>query len=72
MSIGGYQADESGDKYSGICYGEAFRGILCMRGDRTTLSRDESGKLIKSVEKIGRLGNSVFRLKRRTGTPTEL
>ena len=61
--IGGYQADfESGDKYSGICYGEAFRGILCMRGDRTTLSRDASGKLIKSVEKIGettKLGLSV-------------
>ena len=54
MAIGGYQADfESGEKYSGICYGEAFRGILSMRGDRTTLSRDESGKLIKSVEKIG-------------------
>ena len=52
--IGGYQADfESGEKYSGICYGEAFRGILSMRGDRTTLSRDESGNLIKSVEKIG-------------------
>tara|TARA_B100002019_G_scaffold97541_1_gene83918 strand:- start:2769 stop:3449 length:681 start_codon:yes stop_codon:yes gene_type:complete len=52
--IGGYQADfESGEKYSGICYGEAFRGILSMRGDRTTLSRDESGKLIKYVEKIG-------------------
>ncbi|HAF58820.1 MAG TPA: DUF1080 domain-containing protein [Opitutae bacterium] len=52
--IGGYQADfESGDKYSGICYGEAFRGILCLRGDRTILSRDESGKLVKSVEKIG-------------------
>ena len=61
--IGGYQADfESGDKYSGICYGEAFRGILCMRGDRTTLSRDQSGKLIKSVEKIGettKLGLSI-------------
>ena len=55
--IGGYQADfESGDKYSGICYGEAFRGILSLRGDRTTLSRDESGKLIKSVEKIGETG----------------
>ena len=55
--IGGYQADfESGDKYSGICYGEAFRGILCMRGDRTTLSRDQSGKLVKSVEKIGETG----------------
>jgi hypothetical protein len=55
--IGGYQADfESGDKYSGICYGEAFRGILSLRGDRTTLRRDESGKLIKSVEKIGETG----------------
>ena len=61
--IGGYQADfESGDKYSGICYGEAFRGILCMRGDRTTLGRDQSGKLVKSVEKIGettKLGLSI-------------
>jgi hypothetical protein len=61
--IGGYQADfESGDKYSGICYGEAFRGILSLRGDRTTLSRDESGKLVKSVEKIGetsKLGLSI-------------
>jgi hypothetical protein len=55
--IGGYQADfESGDKYSGICYGEAFRGILSLRGDRTTLSRDASGKLLKSVEKIGETG----------------
>ena len=52
--IGGYQADfESGDKYTGICYGEAFRGILSLRGDRTTLSRDNSGKLTKTIEKIG-------------------
>jgi len=52
--VGGYQADfESGDNYSGICYGEAFRGILCMRGDRTTLTRDDTGKLVKKVEKIG-------------------
>jgi len=52
--IGGYQADfESGDNFSGISYGEAFRGILSLRGDRTTLSRDSQGKLVKSVEKIG-------------------
>lgn len=61
--IGGYQADfESGDNYSGICYGEAFRGILSLRGDRTTLSRDESGKLIKKIEKIGdkvKLGQAI-------------
>ena len=33
--IGGYQADfEAGDRYSGICYGEAFRGILSLRGQK--------------------------------------
>ena len=64
--IGGYQADfESGDKYSGICYGEAFRGILCMRGDRTTLSRDQSGKLVKSVEKIGETGKLGLSVKKK-------
>jgi hypothetical protein len=33
--IGGYQADfEAGDTYSGICYGERFRGILSLRGKK--------------------------------------
>ncbi|HBU59168.1 MAG TPA: DUF1080 domain-containing protein [Verrucomicrobiales bacterium] len=54
--IGGYQADfaagAGGDRYSGICYGEAFRGILSLRGDKTTLTK-EGGKLKKKVEKIG-------------------
>ena len=64
--IGGYQADfESGDNYSGICYGEAFRGILCMRGDRTTLTRDESGKLVKSVEKIGETAKLGLAIKKK-------
>ena len=46
--IGGYQADlEAGDKFSGICYGEGFRGILSMRGKKTILSVDEKGKLKK-------------------------
>ena len=52
--IGGYQADfESGDRFSGICYGEAFRGILSMRGDKTTLFLNDAGKLQKKVEKFG-------------------
>ncbi|MDG1138142.1 MAG: DUF1080 domain-containing protein [Opitutales bacterium] len=52
--IGGYQADlEIGDRFSGICYGEAFRGILSMRGDKTTLTVDAKGKLQKKVEKFG-------------------
>jgi len=51
--IGGYQADfESGDRYSGICYGEKFRGILSLRGDKTTLTR-KGGKLVKKVENFG-------------------
>ena len=52
--IGGYQADfESGDRFSGICYGEAFRGILSMRGDKTTLTLDDKGKLQKQKETFG-------------------
>ncbi|MGE4551195.1 MAG: DUF1080 domain-containing protein [Opitutales bacterium] len=52
--IGGYQADfEAGDRYSGICYGEAFLGILSDRGFHTTLVLNDKGKLQKKVEKFG-------------------
>ena len=52
--VGGYQADfEAGDRFSGICYGEAFRGILSMRGDKTTLILDHKGKLQKKKENFG-------------------
>ena len=41
--VGGYQADiDSGDTFSGILYGEAFRGVLARRGQITKL--DEEGK----------------------------
>ena len=49
--IGGYQADfEAGDTFSGICYGERFRGILSLRGKKTILTVGEDGKLKKEVE----------------------
>ena len=52
--IGGYQADfEAGDRYSGICYGEGFRGILSDRGFHTTLTIDDKGKLKKNAKKFG-------------------
>ncbi len=39
--IGGYQADfEAGDTYSGILYGERYRGILALRGESTELVRN--------------------------------
>jgi len=54
--IGGYQADfEAGDRYSGICYGEKFRGILSDRGNITELSRKD-GKFVKEV--VGSVGDS--------------
>ena len=52
--IGGYQADfEAGERYSGICYGEGFRGILSDRGFHTTLTIDDNGKLKKNAKKFG-------------------
>jgi len=54
--VGGYQADfEAGDRYSGICYGEAFRGILADRGEKVMLSRKE-GQYHKQV--TGSVGDS--------------
>jgi len=39
--IGGYQADMDGDNtYTGICYEERGRGILCKRGDKMTIAED--------------------------------
>ncbi|HLQ44176.1 MAG TPA: family 16 glycoside hydrolase, partial [Planctomycetaceae bacterium] len=49
--IGGYQADfEAGDTYSGINYGERFRGILAGRGEKTVIGPDHKPKVL---EKIG-------------------
>ncbi|MCA9036565.1 MAG: DUF1080 domain-containing protein [Planctomycetaceae bacterium] len=54
--IGGYQADfEAGKTYSGILYGEQFRGILALRGESTELVRN-GDKFEKKV--VGNIGNS--------------
>ncbi len=54
--IGGYQGDfEAGKTYSGILYGEKFRGILCPRGAKTELVRN-NGKF--EVKTVGSLGDS--------------
>lgn len=53
--IGGYQADfEAGDTYSGINYGERFRGILANRGQKTKVVKGDDGKVkVEVVEQIG-------------------
>ncbi|MGE3803705.1 MAG: family 16 glycoside hydrolase [Gemmataceae bacterium] len=56
--IGGYQADfEAGKTYSGILYGEQFRGILCGRGEKTVLTRNDDDKFEKKV--VGKVGDSA-------------
>ena len=48
--IGGYQADfEAGDTYSGINYGERFRGILAQRGQETVIGDDHKPTLVKQI-----------------------
>lgn len=52
--IGGYQADfEAGKTYSGILYGEKFRGILCRRGQKTEIVRKGNRHQVKVVGKVG-------------------
>jgi hypothetical protein len=53
--IGGYQGDfEAGDTYSGINYGEKFRGILALRGQKTIVKKGDDGKVkVEVVETFG-------------------
>ena len=64
--IGGYQADfEAGNTYSGILYGEQFRGILALRGEMTELTADKSGNMVKTlVEKIGDTNDIQAKIKK--------
>ena len=57
--ISGYQADfEAGDKYSGILYEERGRGILALRGEKTTIKPGADAKK-PTVEKNGTVGDSA-------------
>jgi len=52
--VGGYQADfEAGNRYSGILYGEKFRGILADRGQETVLTRVDNRFAKKVVGSVG-------------------
>ncbi len=52
--IGGYQADfEAGNTYSGILYGERFRGILANRGLKTELVRADGKFQVKTIARLG-------------------
>ncbi len=52
--LSGYQADiDSGGNFTGIIYGEGFRGILSKRGETARMNEDSKS------EKTGDIGNSA-------------
>jgi hypothetical protein len=49
-ALGGYQADiDSQPKFSGINYGEKFRGILAKRGEKTVINEDGKPELVEQL-----------------------
>lgn len=59
-AVGGYQADfEAGDRYTGIIYGEAFRGILADRGQKTEIGDDHKPRVIGTTGDANELGKVV-------------
>ena len=63
--LGGYQTDfEAKDKYSGILYGEKFRGILALRGESTELTTKD-GKMVKTqIEQFGNTDEIQTKIKK--------
>ncbi len=46
--VAGYQADFDGDNnYTGIVYGENYRGILAQRGQEAEIGEDHKSKMVK-------------------------
>ncbi len=63
--MGGYQGDfEAGDTYSGILYGERFRGILANRGQKTELVRKDGKFEVKVVGSVGESAEIQTKIKK--------
>jgi hypothetical protein len=58
--VSGYQADmDSDNTYTGICYGENFRGILANRGEKTVIGKDHKPKVADKFGDHGELAKSI-------------
>jgi type 1 glutamine amidotransferase len=58
--MGGYQADfETGKSFSGILYGERYRGILAGRGTETVIGDDHKPTLVRKFAESADLQNHV-------------
>jgi hypothetical protein len=46
--VSGYQCDmNDSDQYTGICYGENFRGILALRGQKAVIGNDHRPRVVE-------------------------
>jgi hypothetical protein len=60
--VSGYQADmDSANTYTGICYGENFRGILANRGEKTTIGKDHKPKVTEKFAEAADLAKFIKR-----------
>jgi hypothetical protein len=60
--VSGYQADmDSGNQYTGICYGENFRGILAERGQKTVIGADHKPKVAEQFGDSAQLAKVILK-----------
>lgn len=58
--IGGYQADiDAGGTFVGSCYGERFRSMLCVRGQKCEIGDDAKSKVVGAVGDNKELASKV-------------
>ncbi len=58
--VSGYQPDmDWKNEYTGICYGENFRGILANRGQKTVIGKDHKPKVIEQFAKSADLAKFI-------------
>jgi len=58
--IGGYQADiDSSLQFTGILYGERYRGILAQRGQKVVIGEDHKPKVVEQFAESAHLGAAI-------------
>jgi hypothetical protein len=58
--VSGYQPDmDWKNEYTGICYGENFRGILASRGQKTRIGKDHKPKVVEQFGDSAALGKFI-------------
>ncbi|MCC6127182.1 MAG: DUF1080 domain-containing protein [Pirellulales bacterium] len=62
--VSGYQADiEAENKYTGICYGENFRGILAERGQKTVVGKNHKPIVVEKFADAAELAKTIKKQK---------